>query len=50
LDQINDEALTARFDELGLDRPASTRRFHFINNHAPAFRQAGERLKEESHD
>jgi coenzyme F420-reducing hydrogenase gamma subunit len=50
LDQISDQALAVRFTELGLDRPASARRFHFINNHAPAFRQAGERLKDDSHE
>lgn len=46
LKQINDRSLAARFAELGLDRQAATRRFHFIANHAPAFKQAGERLKD----
>ncbi len=50
LDQINDRSLAARFAELGLDRPAAARRFHFIANHAPAFKQAGERLKDHSHE
>lgn len=46
LKQINDRSLAARFAELGLDRHAAARRFHFIANHAPAFKQAGERLKD----
>jgi sulfhydrogenase subunit delta len=50
LDRINDRSLAARFAELGLDRPASARRFHFIASHAPAFKQAGQRLKEETHE
>ena len=50
LKQINDQALAARFEELGLARSDSARRFHFITSHAPGFRQAGERLKEESHE
>ena len=50
LDQVNDQALAVRFAELGLKGSASARRFHFITNHAPAFRQAGERLKADSHD
>lgn len=50
LKQINDQALAARFGALGLTRSASARRFHFITNHAPGFRQAGERLKEDSHE
>jgi coenzyme F420-reducing hydrogenase gamma subunit len=50
LEQINDAALATRFDALGLDRPASARRFHFITNQAPGFRQAGERLKDDSHE
>jgi coenzyme F420-reducing hydrogenase gamma subunit len=47
---INDQSLAARFAELGLDREAAARRFHFIANHAPGFKQAGERLKETSHE
>ena len=50
LDQINDRGLAARFAELGLERPAAARRFHFITNHAAAFKAAGERLKEEHHE
>lgn len=50
MDQINDHSMAARFEELGLDRSASARRFHFIANHAPAFKQAGERLKDTSHE
>ncbi len=46
LKQINDRSLAARFAELGLERQAAARRFHFIANHAPAFKQAGERLKD----
>ena len=48
LKQINDQALASRFDELGLARSGSARRFHFITSHAPGFLQAGERLKAES--
>lgn len=47
---INDRSLSARFAELGLDSQAAARRFHFIANHAPAFKQAGERLKDTSHE
>jgi coenzyme F420-reducing hydrogenase gamma subunit len=50
LKQINDHSLAERFTELGLDRAAVARRFHFIANHAPAFKQAGERLKESSNE
>lgn len=50
LKQINDVSLAERFTELGLDRSAVARRFHFIANHAPAFKQAGERLKESSNE
>ncbi len=50
LDQINDRSLAARFAELGLDNPAAARRFHFIANHAPGFKQAGERLKDDTHE
>lgn len=50
VEQINDQALAERFDDLGLARSGSARRFHFITSHAPGFRQAGERLKEESHE
>ncbi len=44
---VNDQPLTARFSQLGLDEAAATRRFHFITSHAPAFKSAGERLKAE---
>ncbi len=47
---INDRSLAARFAELGLERSAAARRFHFIANHAPAFKQAGERLKDNTHE
>jgi coenzyme F420-reducing hydrogenase gamma subunit len=47
---VNDQSLAVRFVELGLDRAATARRFHFIANHAPAFKQAGERLKDDSHE
>jgi coenzyme F420-reducing hydrogenase gamma subunit len=47
---INDHSLSERFVELGLDRAAVARRFHFIANHAPAFKQAGERLKDNTHE
>jgi hypothetical protein len=47
---INDDALVERFNALGLDRTAVLRRFRFIANHAPAFKQAGERLKEGSNE
>ncbi|MEW8506108.1 MAG: sulfhydrogenase subunit delta [Candidatus Thiodiazotropha sp.] len=50
LKQINDRSLAERFTELGLDRAAVARRFHFIANHAPAFKQAGERLKDKPHE
>jgi coenzyme F420-reducing hydrogenase gamma subunit len=50
LKQINDHSLAQRFAELGLDRAAIARRFHFIANHAPAFKQAGERLKDTTHE
>lgn len=50
LDRINDRSLVARFGELGLDNAAAARRFHFITNHAPAFKQAGERLKDDGHE
>jgi coenzyme F420-reducing hydrogenase gamma subunit len=50
LDQINDQSLAARFAELGLDNLAAARRFHFIANYAPAFKQAGERLKDTTHE
>ncbi len=50
LKQINDRSLAERFVELGLDNTAIARRFHFIANHAPAFKQAGERLKDSSHE
>lgn len=43
--QVNDQALAKRFVELGLDREAAAKRFHFITSTAPAFKQAGERLK-----
>ena len=48
--QINDQSLADRFEALGLARQASARRFHFITSHAPGFRQAGERLKDDSHE
>jgi sulfhydrogenase subunit delta len=44
--QINDPALVRRFQELGLDRAAVARRFHFIASDSPAFRLATERLKD----
>ncbi|MES9813958.1 MAG: sulfhydrogenase subunit delta [Candidatus Thiodiazotropha sp.] len=50
LEQINDRSLAERFNQLGLDRAAVARRFHFIANHAPAFKQAGERLKETTNE
>jgi coenzyme F420-reducing hydrogenase gamma subunit len=50
LKQINDSSLAERFVELGLDSTAIARRFHFIANHAPAFKQAGERLKENANE
>ncbi|MEN8179509.1 MAG: sulfhydrogenase subunit delta [Pseudomonadota bacterium] len=45
--QVNDKSLSDRFVSLGLDREAAARRFHFITSTAPAFKQAGERLKSE---
>jgi coenzyme F420-reducing hydrogenase gamma subunit len=50
LKQINDKAMVEGFSGLGLDRAAIARRFRFIANHAPAFKQAGERLKESSNE
>ncbi|MCU7829796.1 MAG: sulfhydrogenase subunit delta [Candidatus Thiodiazotropha sp. (ex Myrtea sp. 'scaly one' KF741663)] len=49
-EQVNDASLLQRFSQLGLDRQALARRFHFIVNQAPAFKAAGERLKSGSHD
>jgi len=43
---VNDQSLAQRFADLGLDRAAAARRFHFIANNAPAFKDAGARLKE----
>jgi len=44
--QVNDGSLARHFEELGLERDAVARRFHFIANNAPAFRSATARLKE----
>lgn len=44
---LNTDALGARLTELGLDDRAVTRRFHFINSHAPAFRDAGNKHRNE---
>ncbi|MCU7844510.1 MAG: sulfhydrogenase subunit delta [Candidatus Thiodiazotropha sp. (ex Monitilora ramsayi)] len=49
-ERVNDPSLSNRFVDLGLDRQASARRFHFIANQAPAFKAAGSRLKDESHE
>jgi coenzyme F420-reducing hydrogenase gamma subunit len=46
--QVNEKALSERFVKLGLDREAVARRFHFITSTAPAFKQAGERLKSDN--
>jgi coenzyme F420-reducing hydrogenase gamma subunit len=42
---VNDKSMAVGFDYLGLDREAAARRFHFITSGAPAFKEAGERLK-----
>jgi coenzyme F420-reducing hydrogenase gamma subunit len=47
---INDDAMVEGLLKLGLDQAAIARRFHFIANHAPAFKQVGERLKEGSNE
>jgi sulfhydrogenase subunit delta len=43
---VNDQSMAHGFAALGLDRDAAVRRFHFIANNAPAFKAAGERLKD----
>lgn len=45
-EQVNDRSLAQHFATLGLDRVATARRFHFIANNAPAFKDAGARLKD----
>jgi coenzyme F420-reducing hydrogenase gamma subunit len=45
-EQVNDQSLAQHFATLGLDRVATARRFHFIANNAPAFKDAGARLKD----
>jgi sulfhydrogenase subunit delta len=45
-EQVNDRSLVQRFAALGFDRQAAARRFLFIANNAPAFRDAGARLKD----
>ena len=45
----NTEALAQRFEGLGLTPDAAARRFLFINSHAPAFADAGRRLRERTH-
>jgi coenzyme F420-reducing hydrogenase gamma subunit len=40
-ENINCSAFALRLEGLGLTAAAVARRFHFINNHAPAFLQAG---------
>jgi sulfhydrogenase subunit delta len=45
----NTEALTQRFEGLGLTPDAAARRFLFINSNAPAFADAGRRLRERTH-
>lgn len=46
----NTDALGQRFEGLGLAPEAAARRFLFINSNAPAFAEAGRRLRERSHD
>jgi sulfhydrogenase subunit delta len=44
-EQVNDASITNRFEQLGLDIPATLRRFRFIANSAPAFKVASEELQ-----
>jgi coenzyme F420-reducing hydrogenase gamma subunit len=48
--QVNDRSLSDRFVSLGMSREAAARRFHFITCAAPAFKQAGERLKSDNQE
>jgi coenzyme F420-reducing hydrogenase gamma subunit len=43
----NTEAMGERLKQLGLNAAGVTRRFHFINSNAPAFRDAGNKHRDE---
>jgi len=46
-EQVNDRSLGRRFEGFGLLPVEVARRFHFINNAAPAFKAAGDRYRGE---
>jgi coenzyme F420-reducing hydrogenase gamma subunit len=47
-EKVNDVSIAERFMHLGLDKEGVMRRFRFIENSAPAFQSASERLQGDS--